>query len=36
MFHQIFQSPQMKRCAIITYEYRIYETPYKLPNNVIE
>ena len=25
MFYQIFQSPQVKRCAIITYKRGIYE-----------
>ena len=30
MFHQIFLSPQVKRCAIITYEHGIYELPYDL------
>ena len=25
MFHQIFLSPQVKRCVIITYKYGIYE-----------
>ena len=27
MFYQIFLSPQVKRCAIITYEHGIYELP---------
>ena len=27
MFCQIFHSPQMKRCAIITYKHGIYELP---------
>ena len=30
MFHQIFFSPQLKRCAIITYEHGIYELPHEL------
>ena len=33
-FHQIFFSPQVKRCAIITYKHGIYELPHKLPNNL--
>ena len=27
MFYQIFLSPQVKRCAIVTYEHGIYELP---------
>ena len=34
MFYQIFLSPQMKRCAIITYKHGICELPHKLPNNI--
>ena len=34
MFHQIFLSPQVKRWAIITYKYGIYELPHELPNNL--
>ena len=34
MFHQIFLSPQVKRCAIITYKRKIHELPHKLPNDV--
>ena len=34
MFYQIFISPQVKRCAIITYEHGIYELPHELPNNL--
>ena len=30
MFHQIFLSPQVKRCAIITYKHGIYELPHEL------
>ena len=33
MFYQIFLSPQVKRCAIITYKYGIYELPHELPND---
>ena len=32
MFYQIFLSPQVKRCAIVTYEHDIYELPHELPN----
>ena len=34
MFYQIFLSPQMKRCAIITYKHGIYELPHELPNDL--
>ena len=34
MFYQIFLSPQVKRCAIITYEHGIYELPHELPNDL--
>ena len=27
MFYQVFLSPQVKRCAIITYKHVIYEVP---------
>ena len=30
MFYQIFLSPQVKQCAIITNKYGIYELPYEL------
>ena len=30
MFHQIFLSPQVKRCAIITYKHGICELPHEL------
>ena len=33
MFYQLFLSPQVKRCAIITYEHGIYELPQELPND---
>ena len=33
MFYQTFLSPQVKRCAIITYKHGIYELPHKLPND---
>ena len=32
MFYQIFRPPQVKRCAIITYEHGIYKLPHELPN----
>ena len=32
MFCQTFLSPQVKRCAIITYKHGIYELPYDLPD----
>ena len=32
MFYQIFLSPQMKQCAIITYKHGIYEDLGKLGN----
>ena len=34
MFYQIFLSPQVKRCAIITYKHSIYELPHELPNDL--
>ena len=34
MFYQTFLSPQVKRCAIITYKHGIYELPHKLPNDL--
>ena len=44
MFYQIFFSPQVKRCAIITYKHSIYDPrviivyqhnlPYQLPNDL--
>ena len=33
MFYQVLLSPQVKRCAIITYKHGIYELPHELPNN---
>ena len=29
-----FLSPQVKRCAFITYEHGIYELPNELPNDL--
>ena len=34
MFYQIFLSPQVRRCAIITYEHAIYELPHGLLNDL--
>ena len=34
MFYQIFLSPQVKRCVIITYKQGMYELPYELPKNL--
>ena len=34
MFYQIFLSPQVKRCVIITYKHGLYEFPHELPNNL--
>ena len=33
MFYQIFISPQVKRWAIVTYKYGIYELSHELPND---
>ena len=35
MFFEIFLSPQVKKCAIITYKHGIYELPHELPNDLI-
>ena len=34
MVEPIFRSPQVKRCAIITYKHGIYELPHELPNDL--
>ena len=34
MLHQIFLSPQVKRCTIITYKHGIYVLPHDLPNDL--
>ena len=34
MFYQVFFSPQVKRCAIITYKHGIYELPNELPKDL--
>ena len=33
MFYQIFFSPQVKQCAIITYKHSMYKLPHELPND---
>ena len=35
MFYQVFLSPQVKWCAIITFKYGLYQLPDELVNNVI-
>ena len=34
MFYEIFLSPQVKQCVIITYKNGIYELPDQLPNDL--
>ena len=34
MFYQIFLSPQVKQCAIITYKHDIQELLHELPNDL--
>ena len=34
MFSQIFLSPQVKGCEIITYKHGIYKLPHELPNDL--
>ena len=34
MFYQIFLSPQVKLCTIITYKHGIYKLPRELPNDL--
>ena len=34
MFYQIFLSPQVKQCAIITYKHDMYELTQELPNDL--
>ena len=33
-FYQIFLSPKVKRCAIITHRHGMYDLPHKLPNDL--
>ena len=34
MLYQIFLSPQVKQCAVITYKHGIYELLHELLNNL--
>ena len=34
MFHQIYLSPQVEQCAIVTYKHGIYELPHEWPNDL--
>ena len=34
MFYQIFISPQVKQCVIITYKHGIQKLPHELPNDL--
>ena len=34
MFYETFISPKVKRWAIITYKYGMYELPHQLPNDL--
>ena len=34
IFNQIFLSPQVEWCTIITYKHCIYELPHNLPNDL--
>ena len=34
MFYEIFLSPEVKQCAIITYKHGIYELSHELPNDL--
>ena len=34
LFYQIFFSPQVKGCKIITNKHDIYELPHELPNDL--
>ena len=34
IFYQVFLSPQVKRCEIITYKHGINRLPHQLPNNI--
>ena len=33
-FYQIFLSPQVTRCAIITHKHGMYDLPHELPNDL--
>ena len=34
MFYQILFSPQVKRCAVITYKHGMYDLPHEWPNDL--
>ena len=34
MFYQILFSPQVKRCAVISYKHGMYELPHEMPNDI--
>ena len=34
MFYQIVLSPEVKRCAVITYKQGIHKMPHELPNDL--
>ena len=34
MFYEIFLSPKVKRCEIITYKHGIYKMPHEFPNDL--
>ena len=34
MFYETFLSPQVKRCAIITYKHGVYHLPHELLNDL--
>ena len=34
ILYQIFLSPQVKQCAVITYKHVLYELPHELPNDL--
>ena len=34
MFYQIFLTPQLKWCTIITYKHGIYDLPHEKPNDL--
>ena len=33
-FYQIFLSPQVKRCTVITYKHAIYKLSHELPKDL--
>ena len=34
MFYEIFPSPEVKRCVIITDKHDVYELPHEFPNDL--